>query len=263
MTEDLTLDVKDIVGTDKEQTNKDTTSKVVDTGFHLDLTLYDPRDVISGKGTGKRGTGERYGKYINCIKKQKIADFVKSGIARSKEGAVWLPLNELSKKCGMTLRLSTTGTGKADNSLIWGFRFAFWLEGIKISKATGKKGIILVRLELKTEHDTDDTLPESLQKLLPTREIETEGDEKVEPIQDVVTEVEPVTDEKVVTTGPVQETESKQLTMSEKRAISKESVTDEKVEPVQEVVQEAVQETVTEPAQEPTATKTKPKSRKR
>lgn len=127
----------------------------------IDLDLIGTDELKSGRGGGKKGTGERYTKYRDCIKNKKIAVWIKNKIQSSKDGIVRIRLAQLAEKCGRKLRASAGGPGLSETGLFWGYKYVFWPEGIKTSQGRTKKEEPVAIFELRTP---DDRLPASLSK---------------------------------------------------------------------------------------------------
>jgi hypothetical protein len=127
----------------------------------IDLDLIDTDELKSGRGGGKKGTGERYTKYRDCIKKKKIDIWIKTKIQSSKDGIVRVRLAQLAEKCGRKLRASAGGPGLSETGLFWGYKYVFWSEGIKTSQGRTKKEEPVAIFEIRSP---DDRLPASLSK---------------------------------------------------------------------------------------------------
>lgn len=132
-----------------------------DVVLDLDLELLGGDEVKSGRGGGKRGTGERYTKYTECIKKRGIDTWLKKAISKSKDGIARVRLAQLAEKCGRKLRTSPRGPGLSETALIWGYKYALWADGIKLYQGRTKKEEPVAIFELR---NPDDKLPASLGK---------------------------------------------------------------------------------------------------
>lgn len=121
----------------------------------MELQLFEPEDMKTGRGGGKRGTGERYTKYTSAIGPH--VEWVKAQIAASKDGTIRVKVADLAKAIGMT--------GKHETSIYWGLKYALFGQGIVV--ATGKtkadEAVLVMR-----EKKEGDTLPASLVKALGT-----------------------------------------------------------------------------------------------
>lgn len=127
----------------------------------IDLDLIGTDELKSGRGGGKKGTGERYTKYRDCIKNKKIDVWIKNKIQSSRDGIVRVRLAQLAEKCGRKLRVSAGGPGLSETGLLWGYKYVFWPSGIKTSSGRTKKEEPVAIFELRSP---DDRLPASLSK---------------------------------------------------------------------------------------------------
>lgn len=119
----------------------------------MELQLFEPEDMKTGRGGGKRGTGERYTKYTSAIGPH--VTWLREQITGSKDGTIRVKVADLAKAIGMT--------GKHETSIYWGLKYALFQNGVVV--ATGKTkddSPVLVMREKKE----GDTLPASLVKAL-------------------------------------------------------------------------------------------------
>jgi hypothetical protein len=87
---------------------------------NMDIKLFEPEDMKTGRGGGKRGTGERYVKYKNAIAPH--VEFLKESIAGSKDGSIRVRVEDLAKSMGMV--------GKHETSIYWGLKYTLFEKGI-------------------------------------------------------------------------------------------------------------------------------------
>ncbi len=117
----------------------------------MDIKLFEPEDMKTGRGGGKRGGGEKYAKYKVAIAPH-IA-FLKEGIAGSKDGQIRVKTADLSKAMGMA--------GKHETSIYWGLKYTLFGEGIVVTTGQTKDGEPVLIMREKKEGET---LPSSLMK---------------------------------------------------------------------------------------------------
>jgi hypothetical protein len=107
----------------------------------------------TGRGGGKKGTGERYSKYKNAVGPH--VSFLKDGIAAAKDGSIRVRVADLSKAMGMT--------GKHETSIYWGLKYTLFAEGIVVTTGQTKDNEPVLIMREKKEGDV---LPASLTKHL-------------------------------------------------------------------------------------------------
>lgn len=119
----------------------------------MDIKLFEPEDMKTGRGGGKKGTGERYSKYKNAIAPH--VGFLRDGITGSKDGSIRVRVSDLSKAMGMT--------GKHETSIYWGLKYTLFAEGIVVTTGQTKDNepVLIMR-----ERREGDVLPASLTKHL-------------------------------------------------------------------------------------------------
>lgn len=121
----------------------------------ISIPLFDVEDMKTGRGGGKRGTGQKYAKYASAI--EPTVGFLKESIAGSKDGSIRVKVADIAKQMGMT--------GKHETSIYWGLKFSLFQKGIVVTTGQTKDGSpVLVMRERKD----GDTLPASLAKHLGT-----------------------------------------------------------------------------------------------
>lgn len=119
----------------------------------MEIKLFEPEDMKTGRGGGKRGSGERYIKYKNAI--QPHVAFLKESITGSKDGSIRVRVEDLAKSMGMT--------GKHETSIYWGLKYVLFGEGIVVTTGQTKDNEPVLIMREKTEGDK---LPDSLTKHL-------------------------------------------------------------------------------------------------
>ena len=117
----------------------------------MELKLFEPEDMKTGRGGGKKGTGERYTKYKNAIAPQ--LSFLKDGIAGSKDGSIRVRVVDLAKAMGMV--------GKHETSIYWGLKYVLFSEGLIVTTGQTKDNEPVLIMRSKKEGDL---LPASLTK---------------------------------------------------------------------------------------------------
>lgn len=119
----------------------------------MEITLFEPEDMKTGRGGGKKGSGERYTKYKNAI--QPHVAFLKENILSSKDGSIRVKVEDLAKTMGMA--------GKHETSIYWGLKYVLFGEGIVVTTGQTKDNEPVLIMREKKEGDQ---LPESLTKHL-------------------------------------------------------------------------------------------------
>ena len=119
----------------------------------MDIKLFEPEDMKTGRGGGKKGTGERYAKYKNAVAPH--VAFLKEGIGMAKDGSIRVRVADMAKAMGMT--------GKHDTSIYWGLKYTLFSEGLVVTTGQTKDNepVLIVR-----EKKEGDQLPASLTKHL-------------------------------------------------------------------------------------------------
>lgn len=117
----------------------------------MEIKLFEPEDMKTGRGGGKRGTGDKYSKYKSAIGPHLA--FLKDGIAQSKDGNVRVKVEDLAKAMGMT--------GKHETSIYWGLKYTLFAEGLVVTTGQTKANepVLVIR-----EKKDGDVLPASLTK---------------------------------------------------------------------------------------------------
>lgn len=117
----------------------------------MDIKLFEPEDMKTGRGGGKKGTGEKYAKYRAAIAPH--VAFLKQGIEESKDKQIRVAVDDLAKTMGMA--------GKHETSIYWGLKYTLFAEGIVVTTGQTKDGdaVLIMR-----ERKEGDILPASLTK---------------------------------------------------------------------------------------------------
>jgi hypothetical protein len=117
----------------------------------MDIKLFEPEDMKTGRGGGKKGTGEKYAKYRNAIAPH--VAFLKEGIAAAKDGSIRVRVADLAKAMGMV--------GKHETSIYWGLKYVLFAEDLVVTTGQTKDNepVLIVR-----EKKEGDVLPASLTK---------------------------------------------------------------------------------------------------
>lgn len=119
----------------------------------MDIKLFEAEDMKTGRGGGKRGTGEKYAKYKSAVAPH--VAFLKEGIAAAKDGSIRVRVTDLAKAMGMT--------GKHETSIYWGLKYTLFAEGIVVTTGQTKDNEPVLVMREKQEGDV---LPASLTKHL-------------------------------------------------------------------------------------------------
>lgn len=117
----------------------------------MEIKLFEPEDMKTGRGGGKRGGGEKYAKYKTAIAPH--IQFLKDGIAGSKDGTIRVKVEDLAKAMGMG--------GKHETSIYWGLKYTLFGEGLVVTTGQTKDNEPVLIMREKKEGDT---LPASLVK---------------------------------------------------------------------------------------------------
>lgn len=125
----------------------------------MPLELVERDDVRAGRGSGKKGKGEKYSKYVKAF--GKIADWIKESISESNDGFVRLKSADLAENMGLKLRLNEKEEGLSSTALYWGTKYAAFHEGLVVTTGETKIKEPILIFRLKTDKDE---LPPSLSK---------------------------------------------------------------------------------------------------
>lgn len=117
----------------------------------MDIKLFDADEMKTGRGGGKRGSGEKYGKYKSAIAPH--LEFLRSGIEDSKDGTIRVKVEDLAKAMGMP--------GKHETSIYWGLKYVLFSEDIVVTTGKTKHDEPVLVMRTKVEGDK---LPDSLRK---------------------------------------------------------------------------------------------------
>lgn len=119
----------------------------------MEIKLFEPEDMKTGRGGGKKGSGEKYSKYRNAIAPH--VGFLREGIAGAKDGSIRVRVTDLAKAMGMT--------GKHETSIYWGLKYTLFAEGLVVTTGQTKDNepVLIIR-----EKKEGDVLPASLTKHL-------------------------------------------------------------------------------------------------
>lgn len=132
----------------------------------MTIPLIAANEVITGRGSGKKKSGERYSKYKNAIAPH--VEFLKDEVAKSKDGNIRVLVTDLAKTLNMT--------GKHETSIYWGLKYVLFAEGLVVTTGQTKSNepVLIIR-----ERKEGDVLPTSLIKTNTTTEDAeaTEADE--------------------------------------------------------------------------------------
>jgi hypothetical protein len=120
---------------------------------NMDIKLFEPEDMKTGRGGGKKGSGEKYSKYRSAIAPH--VAFLRDGIEGSKDGNVRVKVEDLAKAMGMT--------GKHETSIYWGLKYVLFGEGLVVTTGQTKANEPVLVIRKKKEGDK---LPDSLTKHL-------------------------------------------------------------------------------------------------
>ncbi len=119
----------------------------------MDIKLFEPEDMKTGRGGGKKGSGEKYAKYKNAVAPH--VAFLKEGIGAAKDGSIRVRVADLAKAMGMT--------GKHETSIYWGLKYVLFAEDLVVTTGQTKDNepVLIIR-----EKKEGDVLPASLTKHL-------------------------------------------------------------------------------------------------
>ena len=117
----------------------------------MDIKLFEPEDMKTGRGGGKKGSGEKYAKYRSAVAPH--VAFLKEGIAAAKDGSIRVRVADLAKAIGMT--------GKHETSIYWGLKYVLFAEDLVVTTGQTKDNepVLIIR-----EKKEGDILPASLTK---------------------------------------------------------------------------------------------------
>ena len=132
----------------------------------ISIPLFDVEDMKTGRGGGKRGTGQKYAKYGQAI--EGTVGFLKESIAAAKDGSIRVRVADIAKQMGMT--------GKHETSIYWGLKFVLFARGIVVTTGQTKAGEPVLVMRDRKEGDT---LPASLAKHLTGAGAETGAEVEV------------------------------------------------------------------------------------
>ena len=150
----------------------------------ISIPLFEVEDMKTGRGGGKRGTGQKYAKYGAAV--EPMIGFLEESIEKAKDGTIRVKVTDIAKQIGMT--------GKHETSIYWGLKFSLFQKGFVVTTGQTLKGDPVLVIRRKKEGDV---LPASLAKHLGgngetgagEKEGEKEGvegvDEKEEPEEKV------------------------------------------------------------------------------
>lgn len=129
----------------------------------MTIPLIAANEVTTGRGRGRKGSGERYLKYKNAIAPH--VEFLQDEVAKSKDGNIRVLATDLAKTLNMT--------GKHETSIYWGLKYVLFAEGLVVTTGQTKnnESVLIIR-----ERKEGDVLPTSLTKTNTTTEV-TEADE--------------------------------------------------------------------------------------
>lgn len=119
----------------------------------ISIPLFDVEDMKTGRGGGKRGTGQKYAKYSSAI--EPVVPFLRDSIAAAKDGTIRVRVTDIAKQIGMT--------GKHETSIYWGLKFSLFQKGLVVTTGQTKGGDPVLVIREKKEGDM---LPASLAKHL-------------------------------------------------------------------------------------------------
>lgn len=129
----------------------------------MTIPLVEASEVVTGRGGGKKKSGEKYSKYKNAIAPH--VQFLKDEVARSKDGNIRVLATDLAKTLNMI--------GKHETSIYWGLKYVLFADGLVVTTGQTKSNepVLIIR-----ERKEGDVLPTSLTKTNATTEV-TEADE--------------------------------------------------------------------------------------
>lgn len=123
----------------------------------INIPLFEVEDMKTGRGGGKRGTGQKYAKYGSAI--EPTVPFLEESIDASKDGTIRVKVSDIAKQMGMT--------GKHETSIYWGLKFTLFQKGLVVTTGQTKAGDPVLVIRRKKEGDA---LPASLAKHLAAAE---------------------------------------------------------------------------------------------
>lgn len=119
----------------------------------IDIPLVEVEDVKTGRGGGRRGTGQKYAKYADAL--SPLIEFFDKAIAASKDGTIRMKNADLARQMGMS---------KHETSIYWGVKFQLFQKGIFVTTGQTKVGEEPILIMRKKKEG--DVLPASLAKHL-------------------------------------------------------------------------------------------------
>lgn len=136
----------------------------------MTIPLIAANEVITGRGRGRKETGERYSKYKNAIAPH--IEFLQDEVAKSNDGSIRVLVTDIAKTLNMT--------GKHETSIYWGLKYVLFTEGLVVTTGQTKsnEAVLIIR-----ERKEGDVLPTSLTKTNATTEA-TEDPEAIEDNED-------------------------------------------------------------------------------
>lgn len=135
------------------------------------IELVEPDEMRTGRGTGRKASGEKYPKYKVAI--AKTVPWLKEQIAE--KGTIRARTSDIAREMGQGF------AGKHNTSMYWGLKYALFHEGIHVSngKTTEDEPVLVMRATTP-----EDKLPPSLDKFdkgkATESEVEVELDNKGE-----------------------------------------------------------------------------------
>lgn len=136
----------------------------------INIKLVETNELKSGRGGGKKGSGERYSKYVEAVRGG-VAEWIADQVSSSKSGVIRVRTSDLAGACGMQLRVGKEGAGLHQTSLYWGFKYALFGEGYVVGTGRTKANEPVLVIRKKGDKDV---LPESLRKEMGAEEVPEE-----------------------------------------------------------------------------------------
>lgn len=121
------------------------------------IRLVAASELSSGRGGGKKGSGERYAEYRSRVKP--IAGWLRGEIGKAPDKTVRVLTQEIADAIGMPLKIEKGGAGLHKTSLYWGLKRALFFEDVIVSTGTTQAGAPVLVMRKKGEGDR---LPRSL-----------------------------------------------------------------------------------------------------
>ena len=119
----------------------------------ISIPLFEVEDMKTGRGGGKRGTGQKYAKYGAAI--EPTIPFLEESIEASKDGTIRVRVTDIAKQMNMA--------GKHETSIYWGLKFTLFQKGFVVNTGQTLKGDPVLVIRRKKDGDV---LPQSLAKHL-------------------------------------------------------------------------------------------------